>query len=243
MKRNVLIISFLLVAFGLFGQSADEIIKKMEANQVHRSSYSEGSMEIEDEFGKRVKTFKSYSEGSDKMLLEFTNIEEEGQKILRLDDEIYLFFPDAEEVVYIQGNALKDKVMGSDFSYEDMTGNKGLLAKYKATLEGEETIDGAVCYKIVLTAIVKEVVYPKQIMWVDKELLSYRRVHSFALSGKLLKEMDVKKFSKIAGKNIPVLFEMKDAMKKDSKTVFKTTDLEVDVELDDYIFSLEELSW
>ena len=121
----VCIILLFLPAF-LFGLTGEEIIRKMEANQVHKSARTTGAMSITDRFGTRVKTFKVFALGEEKTLLEFTNPEEAGQKILRIDDEIYLYFPEAEEIIHLQGAALKDSVMGSDFSYEDLTGGRDL---------------------------------------------------------------------------------------------------------------------
>ena len=107
---------------------------------------------ITDRFGSRTKTFILYAEGADKMLIEFTNPEERGQKIMRLEDEIYLYFPDAEEVIRLQGSALKESVMGSDFSYEDMTGEGDLLDQYEVTLLGEQMVDGRRHYHLELEA-------------------------------------------------------------------------------------------
>ena len=201
-------------------------------------------MTIVDRFGTRVKTFIAWSEGEDNMLLEFTNVEERGQKILRLEDEIYLYFPDAEEIIHLQGGALKDSVMGSDFSYEDLTGEKGILSSYKVELMQPTLVDvdGVQCYHLLLTGI-KNVAYPKQELWVDAELFVPRKAHYFSLSGRLLKEMVIKDIKIIAGKNIPVYFEMSDKLKKNSKTIFKLEDIQIDVPLAADTFSLENLSF
>ena len=221
----------------------EQIIARMEENQVHDSARSRGSMSISDRFGTRVKTFRAVSRGEERMLLEFTNPEEAGQKILRVDDEIYLYFPEAEQIIHLQGSALKDSVMGSDFSYEDMTGGKSLLDDYSVELAGREQVDGHECYRLELTARRRDVVYPGQTIWVDTGLFVYRRVLLYSVKGRELKEMRIREFERIGEKTVPVLLEMQDRMKKDSKTVFRVEKIEIGVHLDPGLFTLENLSW
>src|SRR4030042_3495303 len=131
MVRPAWAAALLLAAAAAFPQSAEEIVRRLEANQRFRTQEAEGSLIITDRFGSRTKTFLSWAEGQERMLLAFTNVEEKGQKILRLKDEIYLYFPEAEEVGRLQGAALKESGMGSDFSYEDLTGETSLLDLYE----------------------------------------------------------------------------------------------------------------
>ncbi len=242
-KGAAALLIFFFAAHPLFSITPEEIIKRMEANQVHDTSYSEGRMLITDRFGTRESTFRSWAEGEDKSLIEFTSREERGQKILRTEDEIYLFFPDADEVIRLQGAALRDSVLGSDFSYEDMTGDKGILDSYKVSLLGEEQVDGYACYKLQLDATSRSVPYPKEMLWVDKDLFVFRKVHKFSLSGKLLKEMAVLELTEQDGKTFPTHMVMEDKMKKNSSTEFITTQVEIGISLPRDIFSLRELTW
>ncbi len=224
-------------------ESAEEVIRKLEENQVHETARSEGRMIINDRFGEKVTTFKSWAEGDEKTLIEFTSRQERGQKILRTDDEIYLYFPDAAEVIRLQGAALRDSVLGSDMSYEDMTGGKGLLDDYRAELLGTETVDGRQCYKIELNAKGRGVAYPKEIIWVDTEMYVTRKVHMFSLSGKLLKEMRMQEYTTQNGKTFPVRFLIEDKMKRNSSTEFVMESIEIGADIPASRFSLEELTW
>ena len=243
MKRIIFILVILSLLTSIYAITPEEIIRLMELNQVHDTAEATGKMVVTDRFGTRTSTFKSYSKGASDSLIEFTSIEEAGQKILRTKNEIYLFFPDAEELIRIQGAALRDSVLGSDFSYEDMTGDKGILDLYNVTLEGSENVEGEDCYKIRLEAKDKGVPYALEYMWVDKKLFIYRKVHRFSKSGKLLKEMFVSRIETIKGKTIPMQMVMTDKLKKDSKTEFIIENLKIDIKLDSSLFSLEELTW
>ena len=245
MRRTIL----LILAMGLAATlsvsaiTAEEIIENVERNEINEEERIDGSMIISDRFGSRVKTFVSYAAGADKMLLEFTNPEERGQKILRLEDEIYLYFPEAEEVIHLQGSALKESVMGSDFSYEDMTGEGDLLDQYEVTLLGEQTIDGRKHYHLELKARKRGLAYPKQEAWVDAEYWVMTRANAYSLSGRLLKEMELGDIRQIGGKYVPHYIIMRDAMKKNSSTEMRIEAIDLQAELPPNVFSLEELTW
>ena len=223
--------------------TGDEILRRMERHERHDSMQSTGSMEITDRFGTRTKSFMSTALGDDRSLLEFTNPEEAGQKVLRLEDEIYLYFPDSEDVIHLQGAALRDSVLGSDFSYEDMTGSSSRLNDYEVVLEGTEEIDGHETYRLRLTAKRRDVVYPVQVAWVDSERFVTRRVELFSRRGRALKRMAVTEFREVGDKVIGTRLEMSDFMKKESMTVFTIDDIAIDEPVDESLFSLEELTF
>src|SRR6056297_4309979 len=243
MLTGILLAVSMLSSLPLYAISAEEIISKLEENQVHETARSEGKMIINDRFGEKVTSFKSWAVGDEKSLIEFTSRQERGQKILRTDDEIYLYFPDAAEVIRLQGAALRDSVLGSDMSYEDMTGGKGLLESYNAEMLGKETVDGEECYKIELHAKGRGVPYPKEIMWVDTEMFVNRKVHMFSLSDKLLKEMRMEDYTTQKGKTFPVRFIIEDKMKSNSSTEFVIESIEIGIDIPSSLFSLEELTW
>lgn len=242
-KKLFYIATILLFSSPVFAISPEEILKKMEENQTFKTYKAEGKMIIKDRFGEREKTFIAYAKGQTETVLEFTSLDEEGQKILRTEDEIYLYYPDAEELIRLQGSALRDSVAGSDISYEDLTGGKDLLDKFDAVIEGEEEYQGRSCYVLSLKAKKNNVAYPKQKILVDKERFVGLKAQYFALSGKLLKEVEVKEIKNIKGHYIPTHYVFKDVLKKESSTEFLSYNIEVDIKLDDELFSLEGLTW
>jgi len=125
-----------------------------------------------------------------------------------------------------------------------MTGDSSLVKRYKSTLLSDsEIINGKACYKIEMKARSRKAPYPIEILWIDKEHFIYLKVEKYAKSGKLLKEMIVKKVMKVQGYYFPVISEMRDKLKKNSSTVFTMDKIELDIDIDEDIFSLEELTW
>ncbi len=223
--------------------SAEDIVRRMQSNQVFETSKILGRMTVIDRFGTKETRFVSYSRGATDTLIEFTSPEEKGQKILRTRDEIYLFYPGAEELVRLQGAAFRDAVMGSDMSYEDLTGGKTILESYQVSLEGTEAVDGAECYRIALKAKGRNVAYPRQTIWVDPALWSPRKMQQFSLSNRLLKETRLSDFKRISGRVVPMRVEMEDKLKKNSRTEFVVEEIAIGVPLDPSLFSFENLTW
>jgi outer membrane lipoprotein-sorting protein len=243
--RLILILALLAVPVSVFAQmKADEVIRLMEKNEVHSTAKSTGQLLITNRFGTKTKTFNVVSQGNDKMLLEFTNKEERGQKILRLTDEIYVYYPKSNGVVRLQGGALKESIFGSDLTYEDLTGEKGILDLYKVEFadEGPVTVDGTPCYHLKLTGIVP-VAYPFQELWVETTRFVTRKAIYFSLTNKPLKQMEVKATTQLKGKTFPTHFVMTDLLKKNSSTEFIIDNIQIDLPLDARQFTLERLKF
>ncbi len=227
----------------LFGITAEEIVREMDRQQSFDTMKASGSMITNDRFGTKVSDFISWSRGNDDFLIEFTSAAEKGQKILRTANELYLYYPDAEEIIRLQGAALRQSMLGSDISYEDMTEGNDTLSKYDVELTGEETVDGEPCYVIDMIAKSRDVAYPGQTVWVIKDSLVPRQVQYFSKSGKLLKEMIVKEIRMIGSKYVITRMTLEDKLKKNSSTELVLDDLETNVDLGRDFFSLDNLSW
>jgi outer membrane lipoprotein-sorting protein len=241
-KQIFLIFIGLAVFIGAsFAQSAEEIINKMDELQTFDTMYAEGTLITVDRFGEKRSTYKSWSRGSEDFLIEFTNIEEKGQKVLRVDEELYLFYPDAEDIIPMHGAALKQSMFG-DISYEDITEGSNTLDKYDVEMMGSEFVKGVDCWVIEMTATSRNVPYPKQVVKVGKDDYVLREAEYYARSGRLLKTVDVVE-SRIFGDGRIMLTEMvmEDQLRRGSSTTMRIDALEIDPVLDDDLFSLRSL--
>lgn len=243
-KITIITLLLCLPALAFAQMTAEQVIKAMEKNEVHSTAKSTGQLLITNRFGTRTKTFNAVSQGEDKMLLEFTNKEERGQKILRLKDEIYVYYPKSNGVVRLQGGALKESIFGSDFTYEDLTGGKGILDLYQVEFASAGTVDveGTACYHLKLSGITT-VAYPFQELWVDAARFVTRKAVYFSLAKKPLKEMEVKATRQLKGKTFPSDFIMTDLLKRNSSTEFVIDTIQIDVPLDANQFTLERLKF
>ncbi len=241
-KRFLILVTFLAALAGnSFGQTAQEVIQKMDELQTFETMYSEGTMITTDRFGEKSSTFKSWSRGAKDFLIEFTNVEERGQKILRVDDELYLFYPDAEDIIPMHGAALKQSMFG-DISYEDITEGRNTLDKYDVEMTGSETIDGVDCWVIDMIAVSRDVPYPRQVVKVGKSDYVLREAEYYARSGRILKVVDVVDVETFDdGRMMITGMVMEDQLRRGSSTRMQIDNVVIDPVLNNNLFSLRSL--
>lgn len=247
MSRNRItllsLLLFMIIPLNLFAITAEEIVRTIDKLTTFDTSYSTGSIETTDRFGTKTSTFNAWSRGAADSLIEFTSVAERGQKILRTAGSLYLFYPDAEEVIRMQGAALRQSVLGSDLSYEDMTEEKNTLDDYTVTMLSNEAVSGHDCYVVMLKAKTKSVAYPQQKLWVDKQTYVVWMAEYSTAQGRLLKTMTTLATREVADRTLASQSKIEDKMKKNSATVMTFDTLDINVPVDDKIFTLENLTW
>lgn len=221
--------------------SGEEIIRRVDKNATYDKIEYYGKMTIKKGGKSRLKTMHVYAEGSDKAFIEFTNPEDKRTKYLKLSNELWMYFPDAEDVIKISGHMLRESMMGSDFSYEDVMENEELIKRYSVRVLGNEVIKDRDCYVLELTAKDKKVTYARRKLWVDKERFVTLKIQLFALSGKLLKELVVEKVEKFGDRYFPTKLTMMNKLMKDSATVFEITGVNFSADIPEGTFSKRSL--
>jgi outer membrane lipoprotein-sorting protein len=240
-KTRTLMAVLLVVTAAGWARTAEEIVRKMQANLVATTSRIRATMTVKDLLGTKQVAFVVYARGDSDALVEFTSPDEKGQKILRTGDAIYLLFPGADEVLRLQGAAFRDAVLGSGMSYEDLTGGKTLLESYDLTLEGRESVDGADCYRIAMKAKGRNVAYPRQVVWVDATLWSARKMEQYSLSNRLLKTISLSELTRVSGRVVPRRMVVQDGLKKNTATELVVEEIEIGIPLDASLFLPENL--
>jgi len=232
------------VAGGLGRASAltgEEILKRVDENTNFSTISYDGTLAIHSQGTVRTKEMKVIAMGVTKALVEFTNSEDFGTKYLKIDKNLWIYFPSEQDTVRISGNMLKQGMMGSDVSYEDALDSDPLYRKYSVSVTGTETVDGRPCYVLTLTATARDVQYDKRKIWVDEERFVPLRQDMYAQSGKLLKVFRTLEVRKIEGRYFPVKSEVVDELKADSRTVFAMREVRFNVPVDPGLFSLRNL--
>jgi outer membrane lipoprotein-sorting protein len=131
--------------------------------------------------------------------------------------------------------------MGSDLNYEDMMRDKPLQEEYKADVTAEDVVNGRKCWVLTLTAIVPDVNYYSQKLWVDKEQNVVLQSQQFAKSGKLLKQINFSDVKKVQGRWYPMTFVYKDALKNGKGTKLTITNIQLDGKIPDAVFNKANL--
>ena len=239
--KNCLII-FFLSSF-LFTQSdqmsANDIMKAIDKNLNADSRVITSKMVIKGRRNSRTIESKNWIVGTELAFTEYLSPPREaGTKMLKIGEKLYTYSPQTDRVIQISGHMLRQSVMGSDMSYNDMMEDRPIEQLYNATLEGSIKIDDRDHYIIALDAKVKGLSYPKRRSWVDKEYLLPTKEELYAKSGKLLKTASLHDIKKIDGRWFPSKFIYKDELKRNSRgTEWIINDIQFNKNIPDSRFS------
>jgi len=237
------ILIFILSFTFLNGQSDDmsvqDIIQAMDDNLNAKSRILTSKMIVHGRRSSRTIEFKNWVVGIDQAFTEYLfPPREAGTKMLKLGDKLWTYSPQTDRVIQISGHMLRQSVMGSDMSYNDMMEDRPLIELYKSTLEGSVEIDGRDHWIILLEAKVKGLPYPRRRAWVDKEYLLPMKEELYAKSGKLLKTSTMSGVRKVQGRWFPSQFIYKDELKRNSKgTEWIIDEIAFDIDIPDSRFS------
>ncbi len=158
--------------------TADEILHIMTNTMNPEQAHGRMKMTIITT-SKQERTFvyetfsKNQGEKSLMKYLEPTRVK--GQTILMLNDadDIWTFFPRTKRIRKLATHAKKQKLEGSDFSYEDMGASNTFIEEYESVRHKDEKKQGRQCYVLELTRKQESTAgYSRIIMWVDKEYMT-----------------------------------------------------------------------
>jgi len=222
--------------------SGVELLDAIDANLSSRNRVVESQMVIKGRRSSRTVVSKSWSVGDAKAFTEYLSpAREAGTKMLKLEDHLWTYAPATDRIIQISGHMLRQSVMGSDLSYEDMMDDATLAEAYEATVTGEETIDERDCWLVSLTARSAAVAYHARKLWVDKERSVPLRQDLFGKSGRLLKTMTMSDVREVEGRWFPMRSHFRDVLKKGGGTEFVVVSILFDQEIPPHIFARASL--
>jgi negative regulator of sigma E activity len=239
------VLMFILLFFNLSllaeELTADEIINRRDKNEYVITAYSEAEMIIKNSGRTQTKEMSSWQD-EENVLAEFTNPRDRGTKFLKRDDDLWMFFPQAEDLVKISGHMLEQGMMGSDFSYQDMLESDKLTELYDFELLGEEEYEGRPVYKLEGVKVPgKEVSYYRRVVWIDQERFVGLKEELYAESGRLLKVSTILEVEEIDGRWYPTQMIMENKLRQNTSTRFIVNEIDFNPELPDHLFTLEHL--
>jgi len=238
---------FILILLSILGTAqvpptGEEILKRVDANIGSDNKISTAEMIIHGKRGSRSMKSKSWMMGEEKSFTEYlAPAREKGTKMLKLEDQLWIYIPSTDRTIKISGHMMRQSVMGSDLSYEDMMEDPELLNLYDANVIEEETFLDRPCWVLELTAKVEDISYYSRKIWVDKERYVSLKEERFARSGKLLKIFEVKEVKRIQNRWIPSHMVFKDALKTGKGTEFILESIEFNAVIPEHVFTKASL--
>ncbi|MDR2428231.1 MAG: outer membrane lipoprotein-sorting protein [Candidatus Margulisbacteria bacterium] len=223
--------------------TAAEILQRIDDNRLSDGKIAVMSMTIHGRRGDRTISAKVWQRNIQDSFTEYlAPAREKGTKMLKLGDQLWTYAPDTDRTILISGHMLRQSVMGSDMSYEDMLEDPVLANNYSAAIAGEETLDDRPVWALELTAKKDNLAYAKRRLWVDQERFITLKENLYAKSGALLKTLDVTAVMQVDGRWLAKAMIYKDALKKDgSGTSVVIESLEFNDNLPEALFSKASL--
>jgi outer membrane lipoprotein-sorting protein len=227
-----------------FAQKPDgnEILRKIDQNMSSENRVFTSKMIIHGRRNTRTIESKTWTSGDKQSYTEYLfPAREQGTKMLKLEDQLWIYSPSTDRIIQIAGHMLRQSVMGSDLSYEDMMEDNKLSKHYSAEVVGSEKISGRTCYVLKLTAFDPEMAYQVRKLWVDSERNIPLKEELFAKSGTLLKRTELSEVVNMNGRWFPKKIVFKDMLKEGEGTEFIMESIQFNVAIPDYIFSKASL--
>jgi outer membrane lipoprotein-sorting protein len=240
------VIIFLLLVLVSFGQelTGEDIIQKVNDTMNVETSHAKAKMTIVTTSGsKRTFVQESWSKNKgEKNLvryLEPRRVKDQAVLMLNNADDIWMFFPRTQRVRKLATHAKKQKMQGSDFSYEDMGSGDAFIEDYVSQRLEDEESEGYDCFKLELTRKPEsDLSYSRLIIWVIKEnfvpiVIDYYDEKDPSRRLKRLVQSDIRMIDDIPTAMRAVMFNLND----NTQTELEMLEVKFNIPLDDNMFT------
>jgi len=225
-----------------------QIVGESQKRTNATSQRYEGLLQVFDARGKIVDkqwTFERLgAHGQSKSVLRFTApAEVKGVALLvynhpdRASDQ-WMWTPAIERDRRIALQDRSTRFFGTDFSFEDLEERD--VDQYDYVLQGEEAVDGALCWMIESTPKkTKSSQYTRSIVWIRKDNYAFARVESYIKSN-LVRRLNYSKIENVSGFWTGRVMEMSD-LTRGSRTRLTLDKLQYNVALKEEDFTLQAI--
>lgn len=206
-----------------------------------QSSHSSMRMTVTRERGTRELELEAWSKGDDDALIVIRSpAREAGTATLRTEDGLWNYAPRADRLIRIPAGLLSDSWMGSHFTNDDLMRETSYLDDYDAVLSTEDR-DGTTYLKATLTPKPDAPVVYSQLVFLitPAEWIPLRS--EYYDDGTLVRSMTFDQVQTISGKKIPMRMTIVPEDKPDERTVVEYLELQLDVPVDDQLFTRQGL--
>lgn len=224
--------------------SGPQIIRKVNALMNPASSYAKAEMTIITSSGQeRTFIYDSWSKNhGEKNLIRYIEPQRlKGQATLMTHyaDDIWMYFARTRRVRKMATHAKKQKMEGSDFSYEDLGAGNSFIEDFDSRRMEDREIEGQSCYQVEMVRKENsDVSYSRLIMCVRQDNFVPVLIQYFDEKhpDRLLKEMVQTDIRDIQG--IPTAMKMEMINKSDNtSTKMEFLEIEYDPDLEDDLFT------
>ena len=240
--RGIFLVLCMVVSLHSQSPDANEILRRIDSNLSAETMIIKSTLIIHGRRTDRSVTAKSWIRGMEKSYTEYLSPPREaGTKMLKLEDQLWIYSPQTDRIIKIAGHMLRQSVMGSDLSYEDLMEDPELGKLYSAERIGEQRVKEQLCWVLHLQAKTENVAYHTRKIWVDQSRMIILKENRYAKSGKLLKTTEVQEVMREQGRWYPGKTIFKDVLSSSKGTEYVIESIEFNAEIPDYVFSKASL--
>jgi outer membrane lipoprotein-sorting protein len=248
--RKTLFLSLLLVVLtgqcNLWSQSlsATDIVRMADEKfNGEKSAVSTMEMTVVRPTWERTFEFKSWSEGRENSLTLITApARDAGQTFLKRGQEMWDWNPAISRLIKLPPSMMSQGWMGSDYTNDDILKESSVVNDYTHEIEGEEMIEGRLCYRIKMVAKPEaSVVWGHQVRWIDKKDLLMLKAELYDEDGYLVRTELGTDIKTMDGRLITTVLELLPADEKGNKTVVRIKDIKFNVPIEDSFFSQQNM--
>ncbi len=220
-----------------------KLLEAVDDNLWSNTKHIEGRLMIDNGRKERVLAWENWMEGADRAYTRYKSpAREKGTKMLKVKNKLWMYTPRTDRKLLIAGHLLRQSMMGSDLSYEDMMEDKKLSAAYKATFIAmdelqKDELQKTKCCVLLLVAHDKTTTYQTRKLWVDVEKKIVFRQELYAKGGKLLKEVEYFDYRPLGDRLFPRKMVFRDLLKENTRTTYMFDEIEFDVDIPRKYFS------
>jgi outer membrane lipoprotein-sorting protein len=218
------------------------LLKQVDDNLWSNTKIITGRLIIDNGRRERVLVWENWMQGVERSFSHYLSPpREKGTKMLKVKGKLWLYTPRTDRKILIAGHLMRQSMMGSDLSYEDMMEDKKLSRAYEAQLEGCAETEESPCVVLYLLAHDKSTAYRSRRLWVDPLKKIVWKENMYAKSGKLLKTVEFLDYEMIGKRLFPKKMIFRDKLKNNTKTTYMFDSIEFDVEIPPETFSQRQL--
>jgi hypothetical protein len=229
-------------------QDARQIMEESQKRTRAASEHYEGLLQVIDAKGKisdkRWVFDRIGSHGASKSILRFTApAEVKGVALLvvnhpdRASDQ-WMWTPAIQRDRRIALQDRSTRFFGTDFSFEDLEERD--VDQYDYSLDGEEAVDGAACWRIAARPKQTKVSqYTRSRAWVRKDNYAFARIENF-VRDEVVRRLEYKEIQNVQGIWSARLLDMRD-LRRRSRTVLRLEKLQYNLPMKDEDFTLQAL--
>jgi len=240
LKNIVLMLIFLFTAGFCLAVSPKEIVKKGdEILNAPKDAYILNTMEITEKDGtKSIRESEMFQKGTDMRLIRFLSpADQRGIAFLTLPNEImYLYLPAFHKIRQIASHVKNQNFAGTDLTYDDLSSFEVSKTHTAEFVREEDTM-----YVLKLTPLdPKGKDYEYLHIYYLKDNYYPVKTEYYDRSGNLWKILERKELKQINNYWISMELEVRD-VKNDHTTISKVEKIDLDIGLDDSVFSKRNL--